>query len=128
MSDTGLMYLADLPYMNQLLVDKNLVTRNGLMDFITRIHRNKRDYFDGLVAQDTPDDSVIQPMYLSVEGNFVDQQMLVMNGLEQEEGIVPCCADTTGCDPGGVCSVFGNKCGIHLFGLGSQNSSYRDGE
>lgn len=118
-SDVGLAYLADLPYLHHVVLDDNQLSRQGIREFLLRSYRAKRDHYDALKAQDSPDDSLLRPMFVSIDGNYAARAIELIESIEGE-GLCVCCPDSTSCDPSGVCRIVGNACDIHLLGLGAQ--------
>ena len=121
-SDVGLGYLGELPFLHQLVVDDNLISKQGVMQFIQRSHRVKRDHYEALVAQDTPDESLLQSMLISIDANFIGNGLELVAAIERL-GISVCCADSTGCDGTGLCRIKGRGCGLHIVGAGSQRGT-----
>jgi hypothetical protein len=119
-TDDGLLLLAEQSNLRHLVVDDNMISREGLMNFVTRNYRNRQDIRDALLAQDVTDESIMEPLTLSVDLNVIRDPMGVLDSLEAN-GIVVCRADTTGCEAvGEQCRLKGNQCGVHISGLGSQ--------
>lgn len=118
-SDVGLAYLADLPYLHNVVLDDNQLSRQGIREFLLRSYRAKRDHYDALKAQDSPDDSLVRPIFVSIDGNYAARAMELIESLESE-GLRVCCPDSTSCEPSGVCRIVGSACDIHLLGLGAQ--------
>ena len=120
LSDAGLGYLAGLYHIRHLVVDDNVITRDGLLSFVVRNTAHRADVYEALLAQDVSDDSVLFPIFLSCEMNIINNGLDVVRQLN-DNGITVCLQDSTGCDRyPHMCKVFGSKCGIHLSGLGSQ--------
>ena len=120
LTDIGLGYLAGIHHLQHLVVDDNIITDTGLVSFILRNRAHKLDIHEALLAQDVSDESVLQPIWLSVELNLISDALLLVEHLAHEK-ITVCRADTTGCEASpGQCQLHGMKCGVHLSGLGAQ--------
>lgn len=121
-SDVGLLALVELPYIHQLILSENIITRHGLLDFVLTARKNKSDVFEASVAQDQPDESLLRPLYITIEGNFIDSAILVLHDFDSF-GLKACCFDSSGCESTSECRIFGRNCGVHLGGLGCQRKT-----
>jgi hypothetical protein len=120
LSDESLGSLMNLPYMQQMYVDHNNFTSQAIREYITSLVRVKQDYYEGLVAQDAPDEAVLQTFFISVDHNRLSAQLALMDQLRRDDSLTVCDSDSTACEPGQPCRMFGTKCTVHLAGLGSQ--------
>lgn len=120
LTDASLLNLVGLTRLQHLVMDDNLLTNDGVLQFIIRNRANRRDLYEVLVAQDMLDETLIQPISMSIEMNQLRNPKEIMATLDRE-GITVCTLDTSGCDPTtGECKLLGKSCGIHLAGLGCQ--------
>lgn len=118
-TDIGLIALAELPHLQQLFLSDNLISRLGLFEFVLTSRKSKLDIYEASVAQDQPDESLLRPMSISIEGNLIENAMGLLSDFESC-GFKTCCPDSSGCDGIAQCRIFGQECGVHLSGLGCQ--------
>ena len=118
-TDSGLADLVELPFVQQLFLSENLITRQGLIEFVISSRKNKQDVYEASVAQDRPDESLLRPSSVFIEGNFVENAITVLDDLRRI-GVKACCIESSGCDFSTPCKVFPQDCGVHLSGIGCQ--------
>jgi hypothetical protein len=124
LTDLALQHLAGLTRLKHLVMDDNTLTSHGVMSFVLRNRTDRRDLYEALLAQDVADDSLAEPIALSLESNGVQNAMELIETLESH-GLHVCLFDTSGCDPlTGSCKLLGKSCGVHLSGLGCQKRVY----
>ena len=120
LTDASLLNLVGLTRLQHLVMDDNMLTNDGVLQFIIRNRANRRDLYEVLIAQDMLDETLIHPVSMSMEMNQLRNPKEIMATLDRE-GIAVCTLDTSGCDPTtGECKILGKSCGIHLAGLGCQ--------
>jgi len=108
-----------LPYISHLVIDDNNLTSDDVVSWIPEIIMSKQEHYDILVAQDIPDESVRQALFLNVERNRLSRPLELIHSLNCL-GINVCIPESTGCEPYSTCRLYGEACGIHLAGLSQQ--------
>ena len=114
--------LKSLPYLNHLVMDDNHLTSADIISWIPQIIMSKQERYDILVAQDIPDESVKQTLFMSVERNRISRPLELLDGLIRS-GINACVPESSGCEPYSTCRLYGTGCGVHLAGLSEQLDS-----
>ena len=124
LTGTMLDSLKELPYLKYLVLDNNHLMADDLLRWFPELLASKQERYDILVAQDIPDESVRDPVYLSVENNNIFQPQQLVERFKQA-GILVCIPETSGCEPNQSCRILGDLCDVHFGGLTTQkNPSY----
>jgi hypothetical protein len=118
----ALVPLKSLPYLCHLVMDDNLLVSEDLIGWIREMNMIKQEQFDILLAQDTPDETVKLPLFISAERNRLSRPLDLIYRLNCQ-GVTVCLPETTGCEPHSICRLYGNSCGVHLSGLCRQKDS-----
>lgn len=114
--------LKSLPYLRYLVLDDNRLVSHDLCEWIPEIMLIKHELYDILVAQDMPDESVKQAIFVSVENNAIFRPMDLVEKLHSKD-ILVCLPETSGCEATTLCRLYGASCGVHLAGLSTQRES-----
>jgi hypothetical protein len=119
LTDIFFNHLLNLPYINQVFFEENSISPHAMCDWIQEMVSRKLELYDILVAQDTPDPAVRDPMFLHTAQNKLSDPISIIDNLESR-GIRACNADVGGCSASTLCRVWGGNCAVHLSGLGAQ--------
>lgn len=111
--------LKSLPYIRYLVLDDNCFASDDFSEWIPEMLLLKRELYDILVAQDMPDESVKQPLFVSIEHNGIFRPIELIEKL-RAKNILVCIPESSGCEPNALCRLYGPSCGVHLAGLSSQ--------
>ena len=123
LTNSGLLAFSNLTYLHYVIVEDNRITTSGIVNFLSMQITHKREFYEVLMAQDAPEDTLMDPMYVSLEGNCVAGAPELGNYFEQTDSLLICIADSTGCNPNEPCRILGAQCHAHLVGIGCQRQN-----
>lgn len=121
LTDNGLIQISTLPYLQHLVIDCNEVTTAGILSFTGKHLNSKKDHYEVLRAQDSPEAGILDPVFVNLEANRIRNALSLADEFAAAfEGV--CVSDSTGCQPLGRCRVYGDQCQMHIYGVGCQRS------